>query len=204
MTETRGYPSDWTDAEWEWLEPHLPKPKPGGRPIKHPRRLIADAIFYMVRGGCSWRMLHKDLPPWPTVYDYFRQWSEQTLGLQIHQILRVKVRSQSGRSPTPTAASLDSQSVKMGDQAGTGGVDAAKKGNGPKRHVLTDTLGLIILALVTPADVQDQDGAKTLLKQVLGKWRRLQVIWADSKYGVHWLVNWIKNSDLTADSIGRW
>jgi putative transposase len=121
-------------------------------------------------------MLPKDLPPWPTVYDYFRQGSEQTLGLQIHQILRVKVHSQSGPSPTPTAAILDSQSVKMGDQAGTRGVDASKKVNGRKRPVPTDTLGLIILALVTPADVQDQDRAKTLLKQVPGKLRRLQVI----------------------------
>jgi transposase len=192
MEDKRRYPSDLTDEEWAWLEPYLPKPKPGGRPIKHPRRLIADSIFYIVRSGCSWRMLPKDLPPWPTVYDYFRQWAQAALWLQVHDILRVLVRYQSGRTPTPTAAILDSQSVKMGDQAGTRGVDAGKKVNGRKRHVLTDTLGLIIRALVTPADVQDQDGAKSLLEPVLKVLQRLQVIWADSKYGVHWLVDWIK------------
>lgn len=192
MKDNRRYPSDLTDEEWQWLEPHLPKPKPGGRPIKHPRRLIADAIFYMVRGGCSWRMLPKDLPPWPTVYDYFRQWAQQALWLQIHHILRAQVRCQSGRKPTPTAAILDSQSVKTGDQAGSRGIDAGKKINGRKRHVLTDTLGLVLLALVTPANVQDQDGAKMLLEPALKALKRLQVIWADSKYKVYWLIDWIK------------
>jgi putative transposase len=192
MEDKQRYPSDLTDAEWEWLEPLLPKPKRGGRPIKHPRRLIADSIFYIVRGGCSWRMLPKDLPPWQTVYDYFRQWAQQALWFQIHQILSTMVRVRSGRSPTPTAAILDSQSVKMGDQTGVRGLDPAKKINGRKRHVLTDTLGLIIMALVTPADVQDQDGARVLLEPVFQALRRLQVIWADSKYGVHWLMKWIK------------
>jgi putative transposase len=192
MEHNKRYPSDLTDAEWEWLEAYLPKPKPGGRPIKHSRRLIADSIFYIVRSGCSWRMLPKDLPPWQTVYDYFRQWAQEALWFQIHQILTAMVRYQSGKTPTPTAAILDSQSVKMGDQAGPRGVDAAKKINGRKRHVLTDTLGLILLAMVTPADVQDQDGAKSLLEPALKALRRLQVIWADSKYGVHWLLDWIK------------
>ena len=192
MEEKRRYPSDLTDEEWAWLEPYLPKAKPGGRPIKHSRRLIADSIFYFVRSGCAWRMLPKDLPPWQTVYDYFRQWAQAALWLQIHDILRVLARYQSGRTPTPTAAILESQSVKMGDQAGVRGVDAGKKINGRKRHVLTDVQGFILRAWVTPADVQDQDGAKTLLEPLLPVLRRLQVIWADSKYGVHWLVDWIK------------
>ena len=174
--------------------------KPGGRPLTHPRREIADAIFYIVRSGCSWRMLPKDLPPWPTVYWYFRQWAQQALWFQIHHVLREFVRCKSGRKVTPAAAILDSQTVKTGDHAGARGVDAGKKINGRKRHVLTDTLGLILLALVTPADVQDQDGAKTLLTPVLGVLRRLQVIWADTKYGVHWLVDWVKASDRTASS----
>jgi putative transposase len=192
MENTKRYPSDLTDAEWEWIEPFLPKPKGGGRPIKHPRRTILNAIFYFARSGCSWRMLPKDLPPWPTVYDYFRQWAQTLLWLEIHHILRETLRYRQGRAPTPTAAIVDSQSVKTGDQAGPRGVDAGKKINGRKRHVLTDTLGLIILALVTPANVQDQDGAKMLLEPVLGVLRRLQVIWADAKYGVHWLLAWIK------------
>lgn len=192
MENAKRYPSDLTDAEWEWIEPYVPKPKRGGRPIKHPRRLILDAVFYFVRSGCSWRMLPKDLPPWPTVYDYFRQWAQTCLWLQIHHILRELVRYQSGRALTPTAAIVDSQSVKTGDQAGSRGIDAAKKIHGRKRHVLTDTLGLIVLALVTAGDVQDQDGAKRLLAPVLSVLRRLQIIWADGKYGVGWLLDWIR------------
>ncbi len=192
METIKRYPSDLTDAEWAWIEPFVPKPKRGGRPIEHPRRTILNAIFYFVRSGCSWRMLPKDLPPWQTVYDYFRQWAQSLWWAQIHHILHEMLRYHQGRAPTPTAAIVDSQTVKTGDQAGPRGVDAGKKTNGRKRHVLTDTLGLIILALVTPADVQDQDGAKALLKPVLGVLRRLQIIWADAKYGVHWLLDWIK------------
>jgi putative transposase len=186
------YASDLTDAEWEWIEPHVPKPKPGGRPPKHPRRKLLDALFYFVRAGCAWRLLPRDFAPWSTVYGYFRQWSQSGLWTEINHVLREILRIRSGRSPTPTAAILDSQSVKMGDQRGTRGIDAGKKINGRKRHVLVDTLGLIILALVTAASVQDQDGAKRLLTPVLAALRRLQVIWADAKYGVGWLLAWIK------------
>jgi putative transposase len=192
MEKRKRYPSDLIDTEWEWFDPYVPKPKPGGRPITHPRREILNAIFYFVRSGCSWRMLPHDFPPWKTVYDYFRQWAQLLLWWQMHHILRELLRYKSGKAPTPTAAIIDSQTVKTGDQAGPRGVDAGKKINGRKRHVLTDTLGLIILALVTAGDVQDQDGAKLLLAPVLGVLRRLQVVWADAKYGVHWLIHWIK------------
>jgi putative transposase len=186
------YPTDLRDEEWKWIEPYIPKPKPGGRPAKHARRRILEAMFYIVRGGCAWRLLPKDFAPWPTVYDYFRQWVRSGLWKQINRLLRELLRVQSGKAPTPTAAILDSQSVKMGDQRGPRGVDAGKKINGRKRHVLVDTLGLILLALVTPAHLQDQDGAKLLLTPVLAALRRLQVIWADSKYGVVWLLAWVK------------
>jgi putative transposase len=192
MENVRRYPSDLTDAEWEWLEAETPQPKRRGRPLKHPRRLIFNAIFYIARSGCAWRMLPKDLPPWQTVYGYFRQWGHLGLWVQWHHLFREFLRYQSNRTPTPTAAIIDSQTVKSGDQAGLRGVDAAKKINGRKRHVLTDTLGFILQALVTPADVQDQDGAKVLLEPVLRGLRRLQIIWADSKYGVHWLIDWIR------------
>ena len=192
MESLRQYPSDLTEAEWEWLEAEAPAPKRRGRPLKHSRRVIFNAIFYMARAGCAWRMLPKTFPPWQTVYGYFRRWGHLGLWLQWQHLFRELVRYQCRRSPTPTAAIVDSQSVKTGDQAGVRGVDAGKKINGRKRHLLVDTLGLVILALVTPASVQDQDGAKLLLEPVLGVLRRLQVIWADAKYGVGWLLQWIK------------
>jgi putative transposase len=185
------YSTDLTDAEWEWIEPHVPKPKPGGRPAKHPRRRILNAIFYIVRGGCAWRLLPKDFAPWATVYDYFRQWVRSGWWAQLNHLLRELLRVQGRRAPTPTAAILDSQSVKTGNQAGVRGLDAGKKINGRKRHLLVDTLGLVLWALVTPASVQDRDGAKSLLGRVLGILRRLQVIWADGAY-LGWLVAWVK------------
>jgi putative transposase len=184
--------TDLTDAEWEWIEPYVPKSKPGGRPLKPPRRKIMDALFYFVRAGCAWRLLPKDFAPWSTVYGYFRQWTQAGLWVEVNHLLREILRIRSGRAPTPTAAILDSQSVRLGDQRGTRGIDAGKKLNGRKRHVLVDSLGLIILALVTAASVQDQDGAKLLLTPVLAALRRLQVIWADAKYGVGWLLAWIQ------------
>jgi putative transposase len=187
------YSSDLTDAEWEWIEPHVPKPKAGGRPTKHSRRKILDAIFYIVRGGCAWRLLPKDFAPWSTVYGYFRQWVRSGLWTEINHLLRELLRVSRRRAPTPTAAILDSQSVKTGGQRGPRGVDAGKKINGRKRHVLVDTLGLIILAFVTAASVQDQDGARMLLTPVLAVLRRLRVIWADTKYGVGWLLAWIQD-----------
>src|ERR1700756_210830 len=114
MENITRYASDLTDAEWEGIEPHVPKPKSGGRPTKHPRRKILDALFYFVRAGCAWRLLPKDFAPWSTVYGYFRQWSQSGLWTEINHVMREILRIRSGRSPTPTAAILDSQSVKMG------------------------------------------------------------------------------------------
>src|SRR4051794_20154632 len=112
------YPTDLTDDEWEWLEPYVPQPKPGGRPAEHPPRMILNAIFYIVRGGCAWRLLPKNFAPWPTVYDYFRQWVRSGLWEQLNPLLGELLRVQGRRAPTPTAALLDSQSVKTGGQAG--------------------------------------------------------------------------------------
>ncbi|MDB6125912.1 MAG: transposase [Pedosphaera sp.] len=142
MENKTHYASDLTDAEWDWIEPHVPKPKSGGRPLKHPRRKIMDALFYLVRAGCAWRLLPREFAPWSTVYGYFRQWTRSGLWVELNHLLRELLRIRSGRAPTPTAAILDSQSVKTGDQRGPRGVDAGKKINGRKRHGAGGHFGL--------------------------------------------------------------
>jgi putative transposase len=192
MHSSQTYPSDLTDLEWQLLEPLIPKPKSGGRPITHPRRTILNAIFYLNRTGCQWSMLPKDFPPKSTVFDYFSAWRKSGLWEELNDRLRVKVRVADGRKPSPTAAILDSQSVKGAEQGGkTVGFDAGKKIGGRKRHVLVDTLGLILGVCVTSAAVQDRDGAVSLLSKLYLLFGRLQIIWADGGYAGA-LVEWVK------------
>ncbi len=192
MQASHTYSSDLTDREWSILEPLIPKPKPGGRPIKHTRRSILNAIFYLNRTGCQWSMLPKDFPPKSTVFDYFSAWRKSGLWVELNQRLRVKVRVADGRQPAPTAAILDSQSVKGSEQGGDAiGYDAGKKIGGRKRHLLVDTLGMILGLRVTSASVQDREGAVTLLSSLYLLFGRLQIIWADSGYAGA-LVEWVK------------
>ncbi len=192
MQASHTYSSDLTDREWSILEPLIPKPKPGGRPIKHTRRSILNAIFYLNRTGCQWSMLPKDFPPKSTVFDYFSAWRKSGLWVELNQRLRVKVRVADGRRPAPTAAILDSQSVKGSEQGGDAiGYDAGKKIGGRKRHLLVDTLGMILGLRVTSASVQDREGAVTLLSSLYLLFGRLQIIWADSGYAGA-LVEWVK------------
>lgn len=180
MHSSQTYPSDLTDREWKLLEPLLPKPKATGRPIEQPRRAILNAIFYLNRTGCQWGMLPKDFPPKSTVFDYFSTGRKSGLWERLNERLRVKVRVAAGRKPSPTAAILDSQSVKGAEQGGdTVGYDAGKKIGGRKRHLLVDTLGMILGVRVTSAAVQDRDGAVLLLASLCLLFSRLQVIWAD-------------------------
>lgn len=165
MPRERRYPSDLTDAQWALIEPLLPPVKTGGRPEKHRRRDIVDAILYVVRTGCSWRQLPIDFPPWQTVYWYFIRWEQDDLSERMLAVLRRRVRAAHGRAEEPSAGIIDSQSVKGADTVPrpTRGYDANKKINGRKRFIVTDTLGLLLIVCVMAASVQDRDGAKTTL-----------------------------------------
>ena len=178
------YTSDLTDAEWQCLDYCFPKPSKKGRRRKHPFRELVNAIFYLVRTGCQWRNLPKDFAPWRTVYHYFRCWKHNGLWHQIHTHLREHLRLVSGRKPQPSAAIIDSQSVKSTETSDERGYDAGKKINGRKRHLLVDTIGLVLLVMVLPANIQDRDGAKQLLAAFFSQKtrRRVKHIWADGGY----------------------
>jgi putative transposase len=192
MSARKRYPSDLTDLQWDNIE-HLFQPRrrgPGGRPRKYDLRDVVNALFYMARSGCAWRMLPHDFPPWGLVSYYFYTWRDAGLLEQIHALLCVDLRRLDDREPTPSAAIIDSQSVKTTEVGGAHGYDAGKKVNGRKRHLLVDTLGLIWAVLVLPASVQDRDGAKPLLEKAHGQLPRLQVVWADGAYAG--IADWVQ------------
>jgi len=187
------YPSDLSDAEYEKIQPHLPQPKTKrGRKRVHPLREVLNAIFYVLRTGCAWRMLPHDFPPWKTIYHYFRRWRQDGTWERLNAVLRTAVRVAEGREPEPSAAIVDSQSVKTTETPGVRGYDAGKKVNGRKRHILVDTLGLLLMVVVHAANLQDRDGARTVFEKVKGKFARLQLIWADGGYAGK-LVDWVKD-----------
>jgi transposase len=193
MALKRGYPTDLTSYQWAIVEPFLPEPgplAPGGRPPVHSKREIVNAILYLTRSGCAWRMLPVDFPPWRTVYGYFAQWRDDgTLDL-IHDTLRQEVRAtmekkgRKPRDPDPTGGVIDSQSLRGADTVsrGTRGFDAGKKVNGRKRHIVTDTLGLLLVVVVTAASVQDRDGGADTLKLAHKVVPSLRHIFADGGY----------------------
>ena len=186
------YPSDLTDAQWQLLEPLLPAAKPGGRPRKTDLRAVLDALFYLNREGCSWRALPHDFPPWRTVYDYFKAWRDDGTWEAVTDALRRKLRVQEGRAHTPTTASLDSQSVKATETADSRGYDGAKKVTGRKRHLLVDSLGLLLAVLVTTADTADAVAARQVLEPLKDeRFPRLKVVRADSAYGRYGLPAWV-------------
>jgi len=189
MQNTQLYPCELSDAQAAVLHPLLPKPARRGRKPTAWRRVL-NAIFYVLRCGCAWRYLPKHYPPWPTVYGWYRRWQQAGVWQQIHDELRARVRVRAGKHRQPTAGMVDSQSVKIADQAGVRGYDAGKKVSGRKRHLLVDTLGLVLLVCVTAANVQDRDGARTLLARLVGRFSRLVLIWADGGYAGQ-LVGWL-------------
>jgi len=175
------YTSDLTDAEWQHLDDCFPKPSKKGRRRKHPFRELLNAIFSQVRTGCQWRNLPKDFAPWCTVYHYFRCWKRKGLWNPMHPHLREHLRWVEGRKPQPRAAIIDRQSVTSSETSAERGYDAGKKINGRKRHLLVDTLGLVLRGMVLPANIQDRDEAKRLRADFFSQRtrRRVQHIWAD-------------------------
>jgi putative transposase len=179
--ERRNYPSDVSDAEWTILEPLIPTAKPGGRPQEIERREIVNAILYVLRSGCPWRLLPHDLPRWFTVYAYFRHWKRDGTWESVHHALRRQLRVRVGREPEPSAAVVDSQSVKTSPVRGDGRrLRRGKKKPGAENGTGTvDTQGLVICAKVLAADITDRDGAKVLLTALSGHLPRLLLIWRD-------------------------
>jgi transposase len=193
------YPSDTTDAQWAVIDPLLPDPAwltgKGGRREVHCRRQVVDAIFYVVDNGIKWRALPADFPPWSTVYNYFATWEAAGVTQRVLDSLRDRVRVREGRVAMPSAAIIDSASVRSAETVATAsrGYDAGKKINGRKRHIAVDTLGLLLWVIVTAASVQDRDGARPLLEQVAASFRRIRLVWADGGYAGK-LVDWASAS----------
>ena len=180
-TATR-YTTDLTEAEFALIAPHLPAPSRLGRPRTVSLREVLNAILYLLRSGCPWDLLPKELPAKSTVFGYFRRWWEDGTWPVLHAKLVMAAREREGREASPTAAIIDSQSVRTTEAGGPRGYDAGKKVNGRKRHILVDTLGLLLVVVIHAANIQDRDGLALVCRRLRRRFPWLRLIFADGGY----------------------
>lgn len=201
--KTKRYPSDMTDEEWALIAPLLPGPARTGRPRQVDLREVLNAIRYLVRTGCGWRMLPKDFPPWQTVYDWFRRFVRMMLFRTIHDIALMLDREREGREASPSAGIVDSQSVKAPAPGARRGYDAAKKTVGRKRHIVVDTDGRLLMINLTSADIADSTGALAILEAIRKRWPWVKHLFADGAYDRGTLLDKAAFLDFTVEVVRR-
>lgn len=185
------YPSDLSDSQWHLIKDLIPPAKPGGRPRALEMRQVVNAILYLLVTGIQWRYLPREYPKWQSVYSYFRRWRGDGTWERLHDTLRAQVREAAGRHKHPTAGCLDSQSVKTTAVGGEArGFDSGKRINGRKRHLLVDTMGLLLAVVVTAASVSENAGAELVFARLRGGAKKLRRIWVDGGYKAG-LLTWI-------------
>jgi putative transposase len=191
----RRYDTDLTDASWALVAPLLPAAKAGGRPRTTNLRAILNAIFYLLRSGCQWRLLPREFPPWSTVYYYFRSWDDAGVWVQMHRALYEQVRRAAGRETCPSVVIMDGQSVKTTERGGICGFDGHKRVKGRKRHILVDTLGLLIASRIEPANTSDKRAGARLLSGLRPLFPRIRTVIADAGHASRKLAQEIKRHE---------